>query len=203
MSERKRIALFGGTFDPVHLGHVHLAMLAKEAAQLDEIHFLPCRISPHKLGQSTAPAADRLEMLKLATRNLPWAQVNDFELTGPAPSFSYLTAETLAAREPEAAWFWLMGGDQWDALPQWRHPERLAAVVTFLVLARGREPRPRQGVRMQVVPGDHPASATAIRAGVQSSTHVVDWLNPEVFHYLREHHLYRTEPRLAPGKTSE
>lgn len=203
MSKRKRIALFGGTFDPVHLGHLHLAMLAKETAQLDEVHFLPCRMSPHKLGQPTAPAADRLEMLKLATSGLPWARVDDFELTGPTPSFSYVTAETLAAREPEATWYWLMGGDQWDALPQWRHPERLAAVVTFLVLARGRVPLPRQGFRMQVVPGDHSASATAVRADIQNSTSHTDWLNPEVLHYLRERQLYRTEPRLAPGQTSE
>lgn len=192
MSERKRIALFGGTFDPVHLGHVHMARLAKEAADLDEVRFLPCRISPHKIGHVTAPAEDRVEMLRLATKALPWAKVEDYELTGPEPSFSYLTAEILAAREPEVEWFWLMGGDQWNALPRWMHPERLAAVVTFLVLARGGEaPKSRDGFRMQVVAGDHPASATAIREAVQRGRMLRDWMNSEVADYLAGRGLYR------------
>lgn len=192
MSERKRIALFGGTFDPVHLGHVHLARLAKEAADLDEVRFMPCRISPHKIGHATAPAEDRVEMLRLATMDLPWARVEDYELTGPEPSYSHLTAEVLSEREPAAEWFWLMGGDQWNALPRWRHPERLAAVVTFLVLARGGEATPpRDGFRMQVVPGDHPASATAIREAVQRGGMPGDWMNPAVADYLTGRGLYR------------
>lgn len=192
MSKKKRIALFGGTFDPVHLGHVHMARLAKDAAELDEVRFMPCRISPHKVGRATAPAEDRVEMLRLATRDLPWAKVEDYELTGPEPSFSYLTAEALSAKEPEAEWFWLMGGDQWNALPRWKRPEQLAAVVTFLVLARGGDtPQPREGFRMQVVPGDHPASATAIREGVQRGRTLRDWMNPEVGEYLEKRGLYR------------
>lgn len=191
MSDRKRIALFGGTFDPVHLGHVHMARLAKEAADLDEVWFMPCRISPHKIGRATAPAEDRQEMLRLATQDLPWAKVEDYELTGPEPSFSYLTAEALSAREPEAEWFWLMGGDQWQALPTWRHPERLAAVVTFLVLARGGEtPQARPGFRMKVVPGDHPASATAIRNSCRSGLLLKQWLAPEVADFVERRHLY-------------
>jgi len=190
MSERKRIALFGGTFDPIHIGHVHMARLAKDAADLDEVRFMPCRISPHKIGHATAPAEDRVEMLRLATKDLPWAKVEDYELTGPEPSFSYLTAEALAAKEPEAEWFWLMGGDQWEALPRWKHPERLAAVVTFLVLARGGTPHPREGFRMQVISGDHPASATAIRNCCRSGLLVKDWLAPEVADFLEIKHLY-------------
>ncbi len=191
MSEKKRIALFGGTFDPVHLGHVHMARLAKEAADLDEVRFMPCRISPHKIGHATAQPEDRLEMLRLATEDLSWAKVENYELTGPEPSFSYLTAEVLSAREPETEWFWLMGGDQWNALPRWKHPERLAAVVTFLVLARGGEaPQMREGYRMQVVPGDHPASATAVREAVRRGRMISDWMNPEVADYLAGRGLY-------------
>jgi len=195
MSERKRIAMFGGTFDPVHLGHVHMARLAKEAADLDEVRFMPCRISPHKIGRATAPAEDRVEMLRLATKGLPWAKVEDYELTGPEPSYSYLTAEALSAREPDAEWFWLMGGDQWEALPRWKHPERLAAVVNFLVLARGGEtPQPREGFRMQVVPGDHPASATAIRAGIQEDRVIRAWVDPLVAECIEKRRIYRDEP---------
>ncbi|MFD0894680.1 nicotinate (nicotinamide) nucleotide adenylyltransferase [Luteolibacter ambystomatis] len=192
MSEPRRIALFGGTFDPVHLGHIHLAERAREAAGLDEVRFLPCRISPHKTGSEAAPGRDRLEMLRLATRELPWAAVDEYELNGPEPSFSYLTAEAMAAREPEACWFWLMGGDQWEALPRWRHPERLAAVVTFLVLARGTDiPRGRPGFRMKVVTGDHPASSTLIRHSAEGGKLREEWLQPAVADYISKHDLYR------------
>lgn len=190
MSERKRIALFGGTFDPVHLGHVHMARLAKEAADLDEVRFMPCRISPHKGGHAAAPAEDRVNMLQLATKDLPWAKVEDYELTGPEPSYSHLTAEALSAREPGVEWFWLMGGDQWEALLRWKNPERLAAVVTFLVLARGETPQPRGGFRMRVITGDHPASATAIRNSCRSGALVKAWLAPEVADFLERKRLY-------------
>lgn len=191
MSERKRIALFGGTFDPVHLGHVHMARLAKEAANLDEVRFMPCRISPHKIGRATAPAEDRVEMLRLATKDLLWARVEDYELTGPEPSYSYLTAEALSSKEPQVEWFWLMGGDQWEALPTWKHPERLAAVVTFLVLSRGGDtPKHREGFRMRVIPGDHPASATAIRDFFRCGDGAIEWLPPGVADYAKRNRLY-------------
>lgn len=191
MAENRRIALFGGTFDPVHQGHLQVARAAKDAAGLDEVRFLPCRISPHKPGVRSAPGTDRLEMLRLATAALPWATVDDFELNGPEPSFSYLTAEAMAAAEPGVEWYWLMGGDQWEALPRWRHPERLAAVVRFLVLARGEAvPRMREGFRMQVVAGAHPASATEIR-GALARGGTPQWLDPAVAAYAVEKGLYR------------
>lgn len=192
MSELRRIALFGGTFDPVHLGHIHLAERARAAAGLDEVRFLPCRISPHKTGSEAAPGSDRLEMLRLATRGLPWASVDEYELNGPEPSFSYLTAEAMAARQPDTRWFWLMGGDQWEALPRWRHPERLAAIVTFLVLARGADtPQQKSGFCMKVVPGEHPASSSGIRRGVACGETWDEWLHPAVAAYIRQHGLYR------------
>jgi len=192
MSESRRIALFGGTFDPVHLGHIHLAERARETVGLDEVRFLPCRISPHKTGTAAAPGEDRLNMLRLATAGLEWATVDDYELNGPEPSFSYLTAEAMAARQPDVRWFWVMGGDQWEALPRWRHPERLAAVVTFLVLARGSDvPQPRPGFRMEVVSGDHPASSTAIRQSAACGHLRDEWLHAGVAAYIRSHSLYR------------
>jgi len=193
MSAPQRIALFGGTFDPVHLGHVHLARAARDAAKLDEVRFLPCRVSPHKLGQVSAPGEDRLAMLRLATGPLPWAVVDDFELHAPEPSFSYLTAEHYVRRDPHAEWFWIMGTDQWEALPRWKHPERLAACMTFLVLSRGKSPAARNGFRMREVPAtEHPASATVIRARVAAGESVSAWVDPAVAGYIARRGLYRS-----------
>ena len=191
MPATRKIGLFGGTFDPVHLGHLHLATVARDALGLDEIRFLPCRISPHKPGTAPASGEDRCEMLRLATAGIPWAVVDDCELQQCGPSYSYQTAETMAARFPAARLFWIMGGDQWDALPRWKHPERLAACVEFAVLARGEPPQPREGYRLQVVRGDNPASATEIRAALSNGAVSHPWLDPAVAEWIVDHGLYQ------------
>src|SRR5690606_18403230 len=117
------------------LGHLHLASVAREGLMLDEVRFLPCRISPHKTGRPPTPAADRVEMLHRATDPLPWAVVDEMELRREGPSFSYETAEEMQRRFPDARLFWIMGTDQWTALPRWKNPGRLAARVEFIVLA--------------------------------------------------------------------
>lgn len=191
MSAMRKIALFGGTFDPVHRGHVHLADTARQMLALDEVRFLPCHISPHKTGLAPTPAGARLEMLRLATAGLPWAVVDDCEVRRAGPSYSYQTAEELAARFPQARLYWLMGGDQWDALPRWRHPERLAARVEFIVLARGQHPQPRAGYALHVIENQHLASATAIREAIANGATAHPWLAPAVAEWITRHRLYQ------------
>lgn len=191
MSEARNIALFGGTFDPVHLGHIHIAEAARKALSLDQVRFLPCRISPHKSGTAPTAAADRLEMLGLATAGMPWAVVDDFEIRRDGPSFSWQTAEAMRARFPHARLFWIMGTDQWDVLPTWAQPQRLAACVEFIVFARGNPPQPRIGYIMHVVDGSHAASATAIREAIGAGETNHPWLNPAVARWIHERGLYR------------
>ena len=190
MAEPQKTALFGGTFDPVHRGHIHLAETAKEKLHLDEVRFLPCRISPHKLDFEPSSAADRLEMLRLATANLPWAVVDDFEIRREGPSYSWQTAEAIAEKFPDARLFWIMGGDQWRALPDWAKPERLAACVEFVVFARGEKPQPHEGFRLHALDGGHPASATTIRQAIARGEMNHPWLDPAVSAYIREHRIY-------------
>ena len=192
MPPPRKIALFGGTFDPVHLGHIHLATLAQEALALDEVRFLPCRISPHKSGTAPASPEDRLKMLELATAAIPWAVVDDFEITQHSPSFSYLTAEAMQIRFPEAHLFWIMGGDQWAALPTWKHPEKLAQRVEFIVLSRGGTLEARENFRYHSVSGEHPASATAIRNSIANGATGHPWLNPQVCEWIMENGLYQS-----------
>jgi len=184
-----KICLFGGTFDPIHLGHTHIAKKAVAKLGLDQIIFLPCRQSPHKLGQQHASPDDRLAMCRLATTDYPWATVDDFDLVSPPPSYSWRTAEEMQQRHPSSQLYWLMGTDQWDALPQWSHPEKLAKLVKFIVFTRGSAPHPRDGFQMHAISGNHPASATAIR-NAPNSDQSKDWLHPAVQTYLRQHKLY-------------
>lgn len=187
----RRIALFGGTFDPIHLGHVEIARLAKDALELDEVRFLPCHTSPHKIGSQTAPGADRLEMVRLATRDLNWAVADDFDLTSPPPSYSYRTAEEMSQRWPGSQLYWIMGADQWRALPRWSEPDRLAAQVEFIVFARDGVPEPHPGWTMHFLHGTHPASATEVRRELADGEHAPRWLDPEVARYISRQNLYK------------
>lgn len=187
----RRIALFGGTFDPIHLGHLEIATRARAEMALDEVRFLPCHTSPHKIGVASAAPEDRLEMVRLATRGLAWATVDDFDLRTAPPSYSYLTAEEMARRFPGARLFWIMGADQWRALPAWKNPDRLAELVEFIVFSREGTPGPRPGWRMHHVPGTHPASATAIRRLVATDGSGEDWLAPQVMDFIRARNLYK------------
>ena len=186
----QKIGLFGGTFDPIHLGHLHLATLAKEALALDEVRFLPCPISPHKFGTSPASGHDRIEMLRLATAEIPWAIVDDYELQQEGPCFSYLTAKAMAAKFPTSQLYWILGSDQWKALPRWEKPECLAHYCEFVVLTRGDSPQPRAGYTLHIIQREHPASATQIRREI-SISHAHSWLSPRVATYILELDLYR------------
>ncbi|MEX1049333.1 MAG: nicotinate (nicotinamide) nucleotide adenylyltransferase [Akkermansiaceae bacterium] len=187
----RKIGIFGGTFDPVHHGHLYLAGLAREALGLDEVRFVPCRISPHKEDRAVTRGEDRCEMLRLATAELPWAVVDDFEIRQVGPSFSCHTAEEMTARFPGARLFWIMGGDQWEALPRWKNPEQLADLVEFIVLARGAVPAARAGYRLHLVQGAHPASASAIRRAISEGETEPPWLAPVVAKWINSRALYR------------
>jgi nicotinate-nucleotide adenylyltransferase len=105
-------------------------------------------------------------------------------------SASLLTAEEMARRFPQAKLFWIMGGDQWEALPRWKHPEKISAAVEFAVLARGESPKPRDGFRLHVIPGAHPASATAIRDALQRGENTPEDLDPDVARYILANRIY-------------
>ncbi|MFN0130327.1 MAG: nicotinate (nicotinamide) nucleotide adenylyltransferase [Verrucomicrobiales bacterium] len=188
-ARRPRYGLFGGSFDPVHLGHTAMAEAARTQANLEKIIFLPAAQSPHKTDSDPpAPAVHRLAMLELALADLPWAEVSRWEIDRPGPSYSWKTVEHCAAvAGPNIELCWILGADQWDVLLAWSHPEKLAALLTFLVFPRGDTPvLPRPGFRHQPVICRHPASSTAARAG-QSLDHLVA---PEVAAYIRKHALY-------------
>jgi nicotinate-nucleotide adenylyltransferase len=164
-----RLALFGGTFDPIHGGHLAIAAEARRAARLDRVIFLPARQSPHKSDQRIrATDAERLEMLRLATRGLDWAEVSDWEIRQAPPSYSWKTALHFRAAHPGSRLFWILGADQWTVITQWAEPEVLRETLEFLVFPRPPlpPPAPRTGWRARFLETIHPASATAIRSAL-------------------------------------
>lgn len=196
MSKHSKICLFGGTFDPIHLGHMHIAQAAVDSIGLDKVIFLPCKQSPLKAAQAQASENDRLEMCRRATAGIDWAEVDDHDIVAKPPCYSWITAESMTKRFPDAEMFWLMGTDQWQSLPHWNRPDHLAHLVKFIVYTRGEAPTPRQGYELHCITGNHPASATKIRTSMAQHSRA-DWLSPEVAQYIEKHQLY------APDHPSE
>ena len=189
MDHPQRLALFGGSFDPVHLGHLQVARTARDALNLDQVLFIPCRQSPHKEDGTVANEEDRLAMLELATQNLPWATVSEIEMQLPPPSYSWITAEAVREIFPAARLFWLLGADQWRAIQSWARPEHLAHLVEFIVHDRGSPPPPIPGFRVHFIHGHHPASGHAIRQSPPDALPSA-WLPPKVEQFIRSRGLY-------------
>lgn len=131
----KRIGLFGGTFDPVHVGHLLAAEAAREAAGLEEVWFVPAAVPPHKPAPA-ASARQRLDMLEAAVRGVAGFRVEPIELERPGPSYTIDTVTALQTRWPDRTFFWIVGSDMANDLPHWRNAEQLAARIGFIALER-------------------------------------------------------------------
>ncbi|MDH3068139.1 nicotinate (nicotinamide) nucleotide adenylyltransferase [Akkermansia sp. N21169] len=185
------ICLFGGSFDPVHAGHLAIAAKAVEACSLDKVIFLPCSLSPLKTDTPDATGDQRMDMLRLATAYLPWAEVDATDLSLPPPSWSWRLAEHFSLQNPGARLFWLMGTDQWTDLEKWNNWQHFVSLVTPIVHHRGTIPQPRSRVQAAFIDGYHPASSTKIRQDLAGHRLPPEgWLSPDVLEYILREHLY-------------
>lgn len=186
-----KLALFGGSFDPIHNAHLLIAAHACETLELDRVLFVPCRKSPHKTGIRTAPGEDRLALARAATRNLPWAEVSDIELKREGLSYSVDTVEAISREHPEARLYWLMGSDQWEVLEEWRDHERLARMVRFIVYPRPEPPTEKPGIAADFIEFRYDLSASTIRQRIQEGRDVSMMLPAPVVERIRLRGLYK------------
>lgn len=154
-----RLGLFGGTFDPIHLGHLILAEGCREACDLDQIWFVVAGSPPHKQNERT-PVADRLEMVRIAIAGHPAFDVSEIEAKRPGPHYSVETLEAIRQERPDDELFFLIGADSLADLPYWREPERIAQFATIVVVNR---PGLESGATLpDFGPGAHPLRAVSI-----------------------------------------
>jgi nicotinate-nucleotide adenylyltransferase len=130
-----RLGLFGGTFDPIHLGHLILAEQCREACGLDRVWLIVAGSPPHKPGGRTA-VGHRLEMARIAVAGHPAFAVSDIEATRPGPHYSVETLESIRRDHPGDELFFLIGADSLADLPSWREPARIAQLATIVVVNR-------------------------------------------------------------------
>lgn len=196
-----RIALFGGSFDPIHNGHVQMAQAFVRALSLDRVIFMPTGDPPHKLRSGMAAAAHRLEMCRLAVQTLPWAEVSDRELSREGASFTADTLRELCAQEPEAEWFLLTGADMFVTLHSWYHFSEIAQLATLCTLPRAgcdaavlrsyADRLTADGAHCVVLPEPvQQVSSTALRERAAHAESLAGLVPPEVEAYIRRHRLY-------------
>ena len=131
-----KIGLLGGSFDPVHLGHIHIAEQAKLKLGLDEVHFIPCHIPPHKAGFKTS-VEDRLAMLKLVLEPYPWLKLDERELRSESTSYTLNTLQHIRGEVgAETSLVFIVGWDSWLNLSTWYHWQELFAYANFAVFRR-------------------------------------------------------------------
>ncbi len=132
---RRRVGVLGGTFDPIHHGHLFSAAAAAAAVGLERVLLVPAAQSPFK-PQAMAPATDRLAMARLVAAEDPLLEVSTVDLDRPPPSYTVDTLATLAARQPETDWYLILGTDALQELLEWREPERLLDLCRVVAVSR-------------------------------------------------------------------
>jgi nicotinate-nucleotide adenylyltransferase len=137
MNVRKRIAIYGGTFDPVHLGHIEVAKRVSRIFEINELLFVPAQVAPHKLTRPVTPGIHRYAMLVLATQEEPRFRVSTFELEAPGRRYTIDTLAHFKRQFGESAdLFFVMGADSWSEITTWRDWEQLLSLVNHIVVTR-------------------------------------------------------------------
>jgi nicotinate-nucleotide adenylyltransferase len=161
-----RIGVFGGTFDPVHVGHLILAEQCREQANLDRVLFVPSASPPHKQTQPVTPFAQRVEMLSLAISGHASFSINELEKDRDGPSYTAHTLEQLQREQPGDEFFFILGSDSLHDLPKWYQPRRILELATLLVVLRADWPvfnTEELKLAMQL-PADFPLRYTLVEA---------------------------------------
>jgi nicotinate-nucleotide adenylyltransferase len=204
--EKKRIGILGGTFDPVHNAHLMIAEQARAAAHLHKVILMPAGTPPHKEERALTPARHRLAMARLAVEGRDGYEVSDLETASPGMDYTVDTLRMLNDRMPDAKLYFIVGGDSLMYLDQWREPEKLLLLASFIAihrpgwslqeLERKRDELLKRfgGEVMLVACAGEDISSTEIRRRMAVGLTISGLVPSNVEEYIREHRLYREEP---------
>ena len=200
----ERIGIYGGTFNPPHVGHLRGAAQAIEALGLDKLLLIPDRIAPHKVIPSGSPTPEqRLEMLRIAAGDHPKMEVSDIELKREGPSYSYITVEQLREIYPDAKLYLLMGTDMFTSFLTWKNPERILKNAALAVMCRGdrgeraaiaaqKQVIEDMGYEVELIENDVTVISSTQMRRLLAFRCAGDFLPEGVLDYIREKRLYDT-----------
>jgi nicotinate-nucleotide adenylyltransferase len=200
----QRFGIFGGTFDPIHIGHIAIAVALKEAHRLDHVFFVPAYINPQKQNKQSASSLDRLKMLQLALRSVPDCSILTLELERMGPSYMIDTLRTMKAQKKfkDSQLFLLCGEDLLQKFSQWKLPQEIIELAPPLIAKRSGTILPRNWGRGKdsaleeaLLHGmtDTPlfdVSATEIRQRLKRGQYCGHLLNQAVYRYIIQQKLY-------------
>jgi nicotinate-nucleotide adenylyltransferase len=186
-----RLGIFGGSFDPPHVGHLLVAADALDVLTLDRVIFVPAAVQPLKAGQATATPEQRLAMLRLLVGDDPRFAVDSIEIERDGLSYTVDTLAAFARRHPQAERFFLVGTDVLASFERWREPERVLQLATVAVMRREGEtgPVPDGAIRVETRRVD--VSSTEIRDRVRRGRTIRGFVPEAVEAYIASQRLYR------------
>lgn len=188
-----RTGIFGGTFNPIHLGHLALANYLCEENWVDELWFLITPQNPFKQEQTLLDNHLRMKMVEAAIADYPRFKASDFEFTLPRPSYTVTTLQKLSETYPDREFVLIIGADNWAAFDKWKSPEEILRNHRILVYPRpGYEINPHE-LPTQVKAVNTPLleiSSTFIRESIASGKDIRYFLHPEVYRFIKQHQLY-------------
>lgn len=199
----KKIGIMGGTFSPIHIGHLMIAQRAYEEYRLDQVVFLPNGNPPHKAGDAVLDSYHRAEMVKLAIQDHPEFVFSDLELKNE--NFSY-TSDTLAhfcSLDPDASYYFIVGADSLDYMDKWHEPQEIFSRATILAAARGNLEQESMEMKIRELKQQFHASiellhlpnvaisSNWIRKNIKEGYSIHYYVTDEVEAYIRKHNLYR------------
>lgn len=200
----KRIGLFGGSFNPIHNGHLHLTDTVRRALHLDSVLLMPAGEAPHKDTSAYAPAKDRLAMCRLTAKLHPWLRVSDYEITRTGKSYTVLTLRHLTKKYPNARWTLMIGSDMLLTFDTWHQWEEILRLASLAAVSRtpGDLPAlqekaaalktqcPYAEITVLTAP-PLPLSSTQIRENLQKGADPSCLLPENVVQYIYRNGLYR------------
>jgi len=191
----KRIGVLGGTFNPIHIGHLAIAQTAQEAMRLQKVIFVPSNWPPHKSAQTLAPAHHRYNMVRLAIKGNPYFGASDFEIKKEGKSYtidSLWYFRRIFPRDTKV--FFIIGGDMLPQLKNWKYIEDILKIATFIVVNRPGEFRKSHGIKIDYCSVSMPGidiSSSYIRGRIAQNKTIKYFVPESVIRYIKKHHLYR------------
>ena len=204
MKKERKIGVFGGTFNPIHNGHIKLAETYYKALDLDEVIVIPTAIPPHKAVNNEVSSQDRLEMVKLAFEGYPYVNVSDIEILAGGKSYTILTLKKLKELNPNSKFFLIIGGDMFLCFEEWKQYRDILSICTVCTAPREEgellkllEYQKRIDPQKQcTIVLDIPVlevSSTEIRTKIENKQQLKSLVPVKVFEYIVKKGLYNND----------
>lgn len=198
-----RIGILGGTFNPIHNGHIQMAKYSHDAAKLDKVIIMPTFVPPHKESANLVSCEHRFNMCRLACLNLPYAEVSDFEIKLEGKSYTYRTLELLKSQNKNDEFFFIVGADMFLSMQNWKNPEIIFELATVIAIPRDEDSvsqlsnhydnvLKKMGAKAIVLKDSVlTVSSTYIRDNIDNQSALQSLIDSRVYNYIKENNLYR------------